>query len=191
MYKCSSTGDTILFLDFDGPLLPGRMHYESYNSTVMFDFEQKWHDDFEIKKHIRFDPVMINVLNRWIEHTDAKVVISSNWAKWSTFEQICVFLEGNGFAFCDNIHEQWKTPRIPSWTRADEISHWLFNNLGQFSNYMIIDDDISVINDKRLYKSKVLLIDFNDGLSFKQIFEGCEILGITEYDKVLTRSINS
>lgn len=187
MYKGSVTGDVIIFLDFDGPLLPARMHYEEFNSTVMHEPDQQWHDNFEIKKKIRFDPVMINVLNRWIAETNAKVVISSNWAKWSTLEQICVFLEGNGFKFCDNIHDQWKTPRIPSWTRADEISHWLFNNFGKFSNYMIIDDDDSVMNDQRLDKEKVLLIDFNDGLSFKQIFDGCEILGITEYDKVLTK----
>ena len=185
MYKCSLTGDVVIFLDFDGPLLPGRLHYQEFNSTIMFDVESHWQDDQALKRQVRFDPVMIHVLNRWIEHLDAKVVISSNWSKFATFEEICEILGANGFKHSDKIHDQWTTTKIKSWNRADEIANWLFNNLGKFSNYIIIDDDASVMHDSRLNPKKVLLIDFNDGLSFSQIFEGCEILGIVEYDKVL------
>ena len=62
------------------------------------------------------------------------------------------------------------------------------NQLSRGSFHIIIDDDVSVMHDSRLNPKKVLLIDFNDGLSFSQIFEGCEILGIVEYDKVLVDS---
>ena len=185
MYDLSLSGDVLLFLDFDGPLLPARMHYQEFNSTIMFDPEASWQDDHKKKLKIRFDPVIMNVINGWVSQTDAKVVISSNWTKYATFQQICQILEVNGFKHTKSIHESWKTTKLKSWSRADEIANWLFNHSGTYSNYLIIDDDNSVLNDDRIRKDKVLLIDFYNGLQWNQIFEGCEILGITEYEKIL------
>lgn len=186
MYNLSLHGDVVIFLDFDGPLLPARMHYEEFNSTIMFDPEASWQDSHAKKKKIRFDPVIISVLNGWIEQTNAKVVISSNWSKYATLQEISEYLSGNGFKHVLAIHDSWKTTKLKSWSRADEIANWLFNHAGTFSNYLILDDDNSVLNDERIRKDKVLLIDFYNGLQWGQIFEGCEILGITEYEKIIS-----
>lgn len=188
-FKLAYPGETIIFLDFDGPLMPARMHYHEANAPYLFQGpDHPWQDSHEIKKKLRFDPVIINVINKWVEISGAKVVISSNWTKYATFEELMEILEINGLQCGDNIHEQWKTTKLDSWSRSDEISHWLFNNMGNVQNYIIIDDDNVVLNDPRLDPKKVLLIDFYNGLTFHQIFEGCEILGITDYNEILPES---
>lgn len=181
MFKLTLAGETVIFLDFDGPLLPARMHYEEFNSTIMFDDTMSWQDSHELKVKIRFDPVVISMLNRWVEQAPAKVVISSNWSKYASKEQIIEYLVGNGFKFPDQIHEDWCLHKHKSWSRGDEISHWLSNHRGEIKNYLILDDDFSVLNTDRLDDKKVLFIDFFDGMSWNQIFKGFEIFGITDY----------
>lgn len=185
VYNLTYPGDTVIFLDFDGPMLPARLHYEEFNSTIMFDPTASWQDDMALKRQVKFDVVMVNLINRWIQEANAKLVISSNWTKYSTFEEICEILEANGITCIDQIHDCWKTTKLSLWSRAEEIAHWLFINRGTVQNYIIIDDDATVLNDQRLIKEKVLLIDFFNGITWKQIFEGCEILGITDYKTIL------
>ena len=184
-FKTTYPGETVIFLDIDGPLIPARMHYHQDNAPFLTQGpEHPWQDHHEIKKNLKFDPVMVSLLNTWVELTDAKIVMSTAWTKYATFEEMMEILENNGIICGDRIHEQWKTTKLKSWSRSDEISNWLFNNMGKIQNYLIIDDDNSVINDHRLNPKKVLLIDFYNGMTFHQIFEGCEILGITDYSKI-------
>ena len=57
----------IVFLDVDGPLIPGRMHVAPGYATLQHApemMDQKW----------RFDPVAVMMIKRLLERTDAKIV---------------------------------------------------------------------------------------------------------------------
>ena len=187
MANLVTSGETIIFVDIDGPLLPFRLHYHPQNIPIMTNPNKKYatgDDLFRLKKGLVFDPVMVHAINRWAEATEAKLVLSTAWAEQLSYEQMVEIFDRNGIS-TDCIHDQWMTPRNPTWDRGAEISHWLFNNLGKIANYMVIDDDISVMNAPGVKPEKVLLIDLNNGLRYDQLWTGCEILGLTEYDKVL------
>lgn len=183
MFKLNFTGDTIIFIDFDGPLLPAKMHYSKANYDIIIgDLECSWQDDISKKKRIQFDPCAINAVNKWITASEAKIVLSTNWTKYSSKEELQEILAGNGFEHAYSaLHDDWRTTKHRQWSRGDEISHWLSHYRGQIRNYMILDDDTSVLNHPHLDPKKVLLIDFYDGITWRQIFEGFEIFGITDY----------
>ena len=183
MFKLNLTGDSIIFVDIDGPLLPARMHYAKQNyGIVVGDDECSWQDDFEKKCKIQFDPCAVNALNKWVEASGSKIVVSSNWTKYATKEEIQKILSVNGFDHSYTaFHDDWKTIKHKMWSRADEISYWLSHYRGEIKNYLILDDDISVLNHPHLDPKKVVLIDFFDGLAWRQIFEGFEIFGIIDY----------
>lgn len=183
MFRLNLTGDTIIFVDIDGPLLPARMHYAKANyDIVVGDMECSWQDDIEKKCRIQFDPCIINALNKWVEEAEAKIVLSTNWTKYSTKEEMQKILSLNGFDHAYTaIHADWKTTKHKAWTRGEEISYWLSHYRGAIKNYMILDDDISVLNHPHLDPKKVLLADFFDGITWRQIFEGFEIFGIVDY----------
>ena len=183
MFNLTLTGDTIIFVDIDGPLLPARMHFTKANHDIILgDVECSWQDDFEKKKRIQFDACIIYALNRWVEETEAKVVLSTNWTKYASKDEMQQILSINGFeCVYTSLHQDWKTTKNKSWTRADEISYWLSHYRGKIKNYMILDDDTSVLNHPHLNPEKVLLADFFNGISWEQIFKGFEIFGLTDY----------
>lgn len=178
VYTLKLGGENVVFVDFDGPLLPARMHYEGFNSTIMFDPADSWQDSHETKKKIKFDPVPIHILNCLVELANVKIVISSNWSKYATREEIAEYLVGNGFKYPEEIHEDWKTTKHKMWDRSDEICHWLGNHRNEIQNYLILDDDESVVRNPRLDINRIVFVDFFDGLSWKQIFQCYEIFGI-------------
>ena len=91
-------------------------------------------------------------------------------------------LSGNGFDHAyTSLHEDWRTTKHKLWTRGEEISYWLSHYRGSIKNYLILDDDISVLNHPHLDPKKVILVDFFDGITWRQIFEGFEIFGIVDY----------
>lgn len=170
----------VIFIDIDGPFLPARMHY-SNNASFIFDLKQKWKSSFETRKSIIFDPVMCYILNQWIKITNSRIVFSTDWTKSCSKNELAEIFDRNGVNNL-SFHSNWKTTKnIDGYSRADEIAHWLSHNKDSYSNYLILEDDNSVLNHPSIDHSKVLLIDFLNGISWKQIFEGCEILGITDY----------
>lgn len=182
-------GDTILFVDIDGPLLPFRLHYHPDNWELIQKKKANMHipnaELFEIKRKLKFDPVMVHAINRWLDMTDGKIVFSTAWAEQFEKDQMLEIFRNNGIDV-SSVHNQWMTPRCLQWDRGVEISHWLAMNKGTVKNYMVIDDDPSVLNAPGVRKQKVLLIDLVNGLQYHQLWDGCEILGITDYDRVFS-----
>lgn len=185
MFKLSLTGTNIIFVDFDGPLLPARMHLVHPNNSIINlekDPECKWQDDPVIKQKIKFDSVAISVLNDWIDKANAKIVLSTNWTKYSTREELLNLLSSNGLNNAEDIiHDDWKTVKHKQWTRADEISYWMSNHRGEISGYLMLDDDISIINHPHLDPKRAILVDFFNGIQWNQVFEGYEVFGIIDY----------
>ena len=124
MFRLNLTGETIIFVDIDGPLLPARMHYAKSNyDIVVGDMECSWQDDIEKKCRIQFDPCAVNALNKWVEEAEAKIVLSTNWTKYSTKKEMQKILSGNGFDHAYTaLHEDWRTIKHKLWTRGEEIS---------------------------------------------------------------------
>lgn len=185
MYKLSLNGDNIIFIDFDGPLLPARMHFAFPNCNIVkseVDIESTWQDDHQKKRQIRFDPAIMNILNQLVEKADAKYVLSTNWTKYGTMGELQEILTLNGFLHAYSaIHEDWKTVKHKHWSRGDEISYWMSNHRNEVKGYLILDDDHSVLNHPHLDSKRVVLADFFEGVQWAQFFECFEIFGITDY----------
>jgi len=182
MYRLSLDGTNVIFIDFDGPLLPARMHLVEPNRQILVDEECSWQDNHALKKQIKFDPVAISMLNRWLEKAEAKFVLSTNWTKYATMEELQEILSVNGLEGAYTaIHEDWKTVKHKQWSRADEISYWMSNHRGEISGYLMLDDDISIINHPHLDQKRAILVDFYNGIGWRQFFDGFEVFGITDY----------
>lgn len=97
----------IIFLDFDGPLLPVGVSLPNHSNGCA-----------------RMDPYGVMYVNMLLEaDPNIKLVISSNHAL-SGFEHCKTLLATNGIDI-GAIHSDWMTPRRMSSGRYDEIALWL------------------------------------------------------------------
>jgi hypothetical protein len=158
------------------------MYYLEENNFIL-DHIRNWPPEYDIVSDVRFDPVMIDVLNKWLNRRNHKVVISSRWAHHYHKHQIVELLRRNGFRHYDKLHEFWETTTKNS-SRGKEIAAWLNSYNGNVANYMVIDDDESVL-DGSVDKDKVLLVDSRNGISYTDVMRGCDILGIHDYNVML------
>lgn len=148
----------IIFLDIDGPMIPGRafMLPENYK-----------------KRATRFDPIAVALLNKILENGDIELVISSVWRLFG-YEKICETLKNNGIdtAF---LHEDWDTDRIyegASSNRVAEIKKWLKEH-PEVKSYVVIDD-------KDLKIDNFVQVSYQDGLLWCHYLKVCEIFGLPE-----------
>ena len=111
----------VIFLDFDGVLIPITAQYLKKRPAVICE------------------PAMAQ-LNRIVEETGAEVVVSSSWRKLHSVERLGKLLEYWGFK--GKVRD--KTPNmdkrgleIKSWLRHQEVR----NNLVE--SFVILDDEVS------------------------------------------------
>lgn len=157
----------VIFLDIDGVLNSNdwyvyrRDHVEMDSINAQYPFYE-------------FDPRAVERLNRLVEATDAKIVVSSTWRHGRTidelkqlFEWVKIDAEIIGVTpnlWCTRPYEDMEGYRIP---RGCEIDWWL-DNYGEFQrvnwskeeqikyidkakvkNYIIIDDDSDMLYNQR------------------------------------------
>lgn len=117
----------VLFLDFDGVL----------NSDAFFaTIDVKSAED-------RLDPDAITRLNRVLDQTGAKVVVSSTWRIFHTQERLAEVLRSFGFS-----GEVIGTTPIIGGPRGNEIQAWLDEN-GRTKSFAIVDDNDDMAGLKR------------------------------------------
>ena len=146
--------EKIIFLDCDG---------------VISTYKAGWH----------LDPEKLELLERILNATGAKIVVSSSWRS-HTLEET---LEGNfkDFPFKDKVIGVTPRLQLPfsqgDWNydtpeRGLEISAYL-NSLGKEVRYVILDDD-----DDFLYAQKdhIVRTDSYRGISAKNVVEAINIL---------------
>ena len=132
----------VIFLDFDG---------------VITTLKSGW----------SIDPEKIKLLNKIIEATDAKIVVSSSWRRGTlegTIEELSGGVDCNGnskaFPFCDKIigitariggfryndeiNEDGRKPMVDI-PRGVEIQDWLDNTDYDVESYVILDDDSDML----------------------------------------------
>jgi hypothetical protein len=154
----------VIFLDFDGPMIP-MWAYCLPNQTNPFTV---------------FDPVAVGMINRLINFSSAKIVISSTWGLQGIVT-ICEVLSKNGID-PKHLHKDWITPRKMSSSRTEEICMWLDRH-PDVVDYVAIDDEQLDFN----VLPKSVLCDAYEGFSWRNYLECCVYLDAYEYPDISCR----
>lgn len=168
-----------IFVDFDGPLLPGKMH--------LFDSNRKAVEAFtrgeDVSPH--FDPVAMRMHNLWAKHGNAKVVFSTSWArhvrKWDETEAyLKKVMWDNGYE--GEYADDCVTPKRRSSEHIHEIQEWCYDNLKPEDRFIAVDDaNLSFLSDDQCQwkaQGKWIQCNYNDGLTWKNFKDGCEWLQV-------------
>ena len=110
----------ILFLDIDG-VLNSEKYYQKGKTNLSYPL-------------CDIDPEAVKLVNKIVEKTGCKIVLSSSWRI-------------NGLEECNNIFEKVGLPKIYDITpihlvrgcRGEEIQEWLDTH--KIESYVIVDDD--------------------------------------------------
>lgn len=138
----------VIFLDFDGPLMPIRGAYMAENYGQL---------------HRKFDPIAVGFLNRIFDTYDVHLVISSTW-RIKGKDEVFKLMKQNGLNYKKVIHpEEWCTPQVSlNKTRVREIMSWdghdiLFQDFEDMENHCQTYIDYKNVNDLN-----ILVIDDED-----------------------------
>jgi hypothetical protein len=142
---------SIIFLDHDGVICLGSEFGSRFKKQKRSVAETIADDTIPV--HERFDNFnnkAIKVLNEILEKTDAEIVISSDWKKWASLEELGEFYESQGIikkpiALTSNLKDFDEYSdglfHYKGWyerARILEIEHWLHNN--QVDSWVAVDD---------------------------------------------------
>ena len=166
-----------LFLDIDGVL-----NSENWYGWRQYCYNNKWMDkiqdpsitdEFVQYKLHEIDERAVANLNRIIDKTGCKVVLSSSWRSSSDFENTLtnyvLTLKGFKYTFYG------VTPRLFSQDRGVEIKRWLEeeSKKNEIESYLILDDDCDMLPDQM---DNFILVNRQYGLSDIDVFKAIEIL---------------
>jgi len=181
----------VIFVDIDGPLLPGKMHLMKQNRKT------------GLGNPPIFDNFAVTAFNLWAKYGGAKIVFSTAWSHGYDNEQLKNIMEVNGLDF-DYVSDDFLcTPKRMSSYRHDEILDWLERHGEQDMKFIAVDDDSTCAHinkyfdaddedrDDRIANShlakkmadlnvtgKWIEVDFTEGLTFRNFKDGCDALGI-------------
>src|SRR5258706_10618505 len=119
--------DKIIFLDFDGVMIPERAYWL----------------DGQTRPVTKFDPVAVSLINRLCKKTSAKIVIVSSWRRTvlnevpSDLKQHLIE-QGIQEKF---IHEDHSCPYKFTSSKYSDVSFWLDDH-PEVEEHIIIDDDL-------------------------------------------------
>lgn len=167
-----------IFVDFDGPLLPGKSHIFQNNREAVNAF-MRGEDAIPY-----FDPIAVQMHNLWARYGNAKVVFSTSWARSyrGTWQECEVYLKRimreNGFT--GEYADECVTPKRRSSAHIHEIGEWLYDNLQPEDRFIAVDDaDLSDIARGNFYlQGRWIKCDYNNGLTWQNFLDGCEALNI-------------
>ena len=168
-----------IFVDFDGPLLPGKMHLFDANRKAVAAF-MNGEDPIPT-----FDPMAMQMHNLWAKYGNAKVVFSTSWArhvrKWEETEAYLKKIMWNN-GYVGEFAEHCITPKRRSSNHADEILDWCDLYLKPEDRFIAVDDaDLRLLNYELCTvktQGKWIECTYNDGLTWKNFKDGCEWLQV-------------
>ena len=147
----------VIFLDFDGPLIPMMCHYPEQRALD----EKAW-------------PACVAELNRITESTGAKIVVSSTWRR-------------GGYEYVRDLLRKWGvrgevigiTPILDSRSglvyvaqqRGSEIGEWLLAH-PEVTEFVILDDD----DDMGTHINSLILTPFETGITREHAEKAIEML---------------
>lgn len=118
----------VIFLDIDGVLVTAR---------AMCEARELGRIDSSSKINESFDRDAVDVFNKLVYKTGAKIVISSSWRIHETVKSMQSILDTNGVK-CEVIG---LTDIDPDDIRGLEIWKWLLDHKGEWTDYLVIDDE--------------------------------------------------
>ena len=173
----------VLFLDIDGVLnsenwFAYRIYCVKNNMVnILMNFVDT--DDRNIKhKLTMLDDRAIANLNRIIEETGCKVVLSSSWRSSieseNIFTQNLLKLKGFKYEFYDVTPRLWFSDF--STRRGEEIQLWMDkeSKKNEIESFVILDDDDSDMLPEQM--NNFIHVDGHVGLTDKDVFTAIEIL---------------
>lgn len=146
----------VIFLDFDGPMLPIRAYWLPTQTKPVVSI---------------FDPVAVSLVNKLIEDSGAKLVISSTW-RFQGYDKVAETLQKNNIDPV-HLHTDWQTPSKMSSQRIHEIKWWLEEH-PEVTHYVAIDDiDLDVE-----FVPNAVKADAYEGLSLENYLEARQFLDV-------------
>lgn len=132
----------ILFLDVDGPMIPGYMYFINKNASM----------------ERTISPISVVLVNKLIERSGAKIVM--NTAHNNNFEAFGVHIKDDLIKAgipAESFHKHWQTG-YPDVGRLEAIKFWLAHNDPEADWICFDDADFT-------YEENLLLVDFEIGLT--------------------------
>lgn len=142
--------EAVLFVDVDGPLAPRR-------SAVYAQPRNKGKGSIKV-----FDPVAVAAVLYVLRESGAKIVVSSEWGRVYTKEEVFTWFGENGISF-QLFHEDWVTPRTTR-DRSAQIREWLTSHPEAVRYAVIDDEDLDVPNLVRVTMDDGLLLRHQEEL---------------------------
>ncbi len=124
----------------------------------------------ELSGNRPFDPMAIIMVNRLIERSKARVVISSAWSPIGK-DRLHGILKEKGLVF--RFHEDWSSFNREG-SRKETIERWLARH-PEVKKYAIIDDNPIISSLKG-----AVLVDFEDGFLLRDYRHACDVLGVPD-----------
>lgn len=131
----------IIFLDFDGVLLPDNQAVDQSNQGLTMS---------NYLSTVEFDRDCVLHLNALLLASHAEIVLSTSWAQGHSIGDLSNCLMRNGidpghlFEYDDPSEKAYMTPRSSS-SRSKQIEDWIAQH-PEVNNWVALDDDSSVLH---------------------------------------------
>lgn len=126
----------LLFLDIDG-VLNSRAWYESRLVAMEQDAKAVIHSHERLGWE--FDPACVERLQKVVDATNCKIVVSSSWRIGNSLVSIRAYLLAKGLKKTTELIDV--TPQCASGFRGEEVWRWFADRGLEPENYAIVDDD--------------------------------------------------
>jgi len=152
--------EPIVFLDFDGPMIPTRAMLLPENRSGGY------------QRCPRFDPCGAHLVNILLARTKANLVISSTWRIRSRPVIEAILAHNN--IDPNLLHTDWDTPRLFQRSRLQEIMAWITVH-SEVTHWVALDDDDSIRNHPN-----GVHMGMDDGFLMAHYFKATALLGFPE-----------
>lgn len=169
----------IVFLDFDGPLIPGKCGFinNKYKNNIEMKNDGKYNELLDGNFHyFAFDQFVVDYLNSLCyKHDDIHFVLHTSWRKFYPDDFIFDLMKYQGLNL--RFHEDYLAPFKFSSNRWNEISFWMDDHKDiSKENIVILDDE----NCRKGYEyaDRLVLVDYDNGLSYNNVKKINQLLNI-------------
>lgn len=159
--------ERIIFLDFDGPMIPLRAYYMAGQTK-----------EFVTK----FDPVAVGLINRLAMKAEAKIVLHTSWRRTTLMGvpdlREHILQEGIKEEY---LHEKLLCPMRFTSSRWHDIGMWLKGR--DVENYVIIEDE-PIPYGAEQYKDYLVQCSFENGFTYDRYLLALDKFNLAE-DNIL------